>query len=331
MTHEEKIQWQRHVARAIVSPAEVTAKEKLTLLSAWPILRAWAQSVLKRDPDKVPAKTLDAYLRDALAWSGHQGSPADMLAHYVVQPAAKPQQQQQKSATTAPSVKGESDSPTHPSPTPQSEQTRHPNHFDEYRHLCPIELQQRYDEEIADLYLLRAELAARRDQLADAEEQAMYAGDEKGEDEAAAQLSQVAQQLVSVDATLRAFWALVDVAFRYYQLNGEVMTIEDLREQAPVSVESTTVRKRAPRTPDHTKAEIEDMPEGEEREAAKAERIRKNAQFLRDKRKADNARANGGEAYSKWREQILLRAKEQEEWGEALTQVQQEIVASASA
>ena len=347
MTNEQKIQWQRHVAAAIIDPAGTTAADKIHLLAEWPILRAWAQSVLKRDPNKVPAKTIDAYLRDALAWSGHLGDPAILLSQQrKMQPGMltydKPPTAEQvknhvqqvakyikqgldtKKPTSAPcdASQGNQDA--------NKEQNRRPTHYDQYRHVMPEELNQRFDAEISDLYLLRSDLATRRDNLADLVEQAMYAGEEKTEDEASAQLSDVAQQLVNVDATIRSFWALVDVAFHYYELNGEIMPIEDLREQAPVSVDSSAgKRQRAPRTPDHTKAEIEAMTDLEEQAAQKAERIRKNYNFLRDKRKADNARTNGGKTFEKWREQVLLRAKEMEEWGEELTEVQQEIVALA--
>lgn len=346
MTNEQKTNWQRQVAHAIIAPTEVPAAEKLRLLTEWPILRAWAQSVLKRDPNKVPARTLDAYLRDALAWSGHLDSPALLLAndhipvnnrasdicanmHSANSPIAPPLQEQKRPTDTAP----------HDSSQGNQDAIR-PSHFDQYRHVCPPELQQRFDEEISDLYLLRADLAIRRDQLADIVEQAHYAGEEKTEDEASAQLADVAQQLVNADATIRAFWALVDVAYQFYQLNGEVMPIEDLREQAPVPDASASARKRAPRTQDYSKDQIDkifvEAQQGcsdvalEQAEALKAERIRKNNQFLRDKRKADTARANGGELYEKWREQIFLRNKEMEEWGETLTAVQQEIVASAT-
>ena len=342
MTNEQKTQWQRHVASAIISPASIPAADKLRLLAEWPILRAWANASLKRNPDKVSAKTLDAYLRDALAWSGHLGDPADLIRDDTQDAAdaffgafaASPQHPsmavvspKKPQAISAVNVKSAGVS------TPSADNNEipeRPTHFDQYRHVCPAELGEQFDTEVTDLYLLRSELGAKRDHLADLVEQAMYAGEEAVEDQYSAQLSEVAQQLVNVETTLLHFWALVDVAFRYYQLNGEVMPIEDLRAQAPVPASSAGGRKRAPRTPDYTKAEIEAMPEGEEREAQKADRIRKNAQFLRDKRKADTARSNGGEAYEKWRAQIILRSKEMEEWGEALTAVQQEIVASVT-
>lgn len=354
MTKEQKIQWQRQVATAIVNPAAIPAADKLRLLCEWPILRAWAQSVLKRDPNKVPAKTIDAYLRDALAWSGHLGDPADLIRDDTQDAAdaffgafaASPQHPsmagvspKKPQAISAVNVKSAGVS------TPSADNNEipeRPTHFDQYRHVCPAELGEQFDNEITDLYLLRSELGAKRDQLADLVEQAMYAGEEAVEDQYSAQLSEVAQQLVNAETTLLHFWALVDVAFRYYQLNGEVMPIEDLRAEAPVSSGSPAVRKRAPRTPDYTKAEIDDMFAAaayaddkvaamEAAEAQKAERIRKNGNFLRDKRKADAARANGGESYNKWRAQIILRANEMNEWGEALTSVQQEIVALASA
>ena len=318
------------MAAAIINPSSVSAADKLTLLKEWPILRAWANAALQRDPNKVPAKTIDAYLRDALSWSGHLGDPSSLFANAekpneVNATGVEPKAKQNNCAN-----KGKDAEPKGPENKGDAVKDipERPTHFDQYRHVCPDELGEQFDTEITDFYLLRAELGAKRDQLADLVEQAMYAGEEAVEEQYSAQLSDVAQQLVNVETTLLHFWALVDVAYRYYQLNGEVMTIEDLRAESPVSCEPAKTRQRAPRTPDHTKAEIESMPEGEERDAAKAERIRKNGNFLRDKRKADNARANGGDAYDKWREQIILRAKEQEEWGETLTAVQQEIVAS---
>lgn len=335
MTQEQKIQWQRQVATAIVNPAAIPAADKLTLLAEWPILRAWAQSVIKRDPNKVPAKTLDAYLRDALAWSGHLGDPTAVLAASSVDDAKA---SIKGVGTKTGTVNAKSAGVTTPSDTatatvPDASASgkdipERPTHFDQYRHVCPDELGEQFDTEINSIYLLRSELGAKRDQLADLVEQAMYAGEEAVEDQYSAQLSEVAQQLVNAETTLLHFWALVDVAFHYYQLNGEVMPIEDLRAQAPVPVSATGSRKRAPRTPDYTKAEIDAMTDPEEQALQKAERIRKNGNFLRDKRKADNARENGGVSYSKWREQILLRTKEMEEWGESLTAVQQEIIAS---
>lgn len=343
MTKEQKIQWQRQVAYAIIDPSCTPAADKLRLLCEWPILRAWAQSVLKRDPNKVPAKTIDAYLRDALAWSGHLGDPTDLFADTIQVEVPTQRQPQKIGAVNVKSAGFSTPTATATATVPDASASgkdipERPTHFDQYRHVCPAELGEQFDNEITDLYLLRSELGAKRDHLADLVEQA--AGEEAVEDQYSAQLSEVAQQLVNVETTLLHFWALVDVAFRYYQLNGEVMPIEDLRQEAGVTTPSAK-RQRAPRTPDYTKAEIDDMFSAaanaddkvaamEAAEAQKAERIRKNAQFLRDKRKADNARANGGEAYEKWRVQIILRANEMEEWGEPLTAVQQEIVTSVS-
>lgn len=343
MTQEQRQQWQLQVATAIINPAAIPTADKLRLLCEWPILRAWAQSVLKRNPDKVPAKTVDAYLRDALAWSGHLGDPTALLAAPSVNDATV-NVKSEKHLNDRPDYDGSNehaivrsinDVKADAGGTISGEKIlkepipERPTHFDQYRHLVPDELGEQFDTEITELYLLRSELGAKRDHIADLVEQAMYAGEEAVEDQYSAQLSEVAQQLVNAETTLLHFWALVDVAYRYYQLNGEIMPIEDLRQEVG-TIPPSSKRQRAPRTPDYTKAEVEAMTDPDEQALQKAERIRKNGNFLRDKRKADNARANGGEAYDKWCVQILLRAKEMEEWGETLTAVQQEIVASAT-
>ena len=345
MTAEEKAQWQQQVAAAILDPAAIPAADKLRLLTEWPILRAWAHSVLKRNPDKVPAKTIDAYLRDALAWSGHLGDPAAVFNN-----GEKPAgfagavvMAQAKEVITTPSdvladasvsssradVKEHNAKPQkvklneldHAEETPKQLQQRF-EHMSEYRSMLPADVADR-ENEISDIFLQRATLGQRRDTLAELIEKATADGDHIQRDAYEQDLAVVAQQLIIVDQGLRQYFTLVDACLQYYSLNQAVMPMDELNK---VNIKPAGPSRH--RKPDYDKGQLDAMQfrldagtpiEGdlsdEELKEAIALRQKRDKDFLRDVRKLEATLEKGDEAVAEWRKTAELRAAELKDWG----------------
>lgn len=337
MTAEEKTQWQQQVAAAILAPAAIPAADKLRLLTEWPILRAWAQSVLKRNPDKVPAKTIDAYLRDALAWSGHLGDPAAVFSNGE-KPAgfagAVVMAQAKEVITTAPTGDGKEHNAK-----PQKVKLNDANaeetlkqlqqrfeHMSEYRHMLPTEVSER-EHEIGDVFLQRATLGQRRDTLAELIEKATAEGEHIQRDAYEQDLAAVAQQLIIVDQGLRQYFVLVDACLQYYSINQVVMPMDELNK---INVKPAGPSRQ--RKPDYDKAQLDAMqfrldagtPSEEDLTAdelaeAIALRQKRDKDFLRDARKLDAVLEKGDAALDEWRKNAELRVAELKAWDIALT------------
>lgn len=333
MTAEEKLTWQQQVAAAIIDPASIPAADKLRLLTEWPILRAWAQSVLKRNPDKVPAKTIDAYLRDALAWSGHLGDPAAVFSNgekpagfagAVVMAQAKEVVHIKGTAPNKPQ-KVKLNELDHAEETPKQLQQRF-EHMSEYRHMLPAEVSER-EHEIGDVFLQRATLGQRRDTLAELIEKATAEGEHIQRDAYEQDLAAVAQQLIIVDQGLRQYFTLVDACLQYYSLNQVVMPMDELNK---INVKPAGPSRQ--RKPDYDKAQLdamqfrldagtpseEDLTEDELKEAI-ALRQKRDKDFLRDARKLDAVLEKGDAALDEWRKNAELRVAELKAWDITLT------------
>lgn len=307
MNLTELKEWQDKVSEQIAALAEDRTL-CLSLLQTWPALRSWAKSA---KPEKVSPVLLVAYLKDALTWS----QTANVVVIKQEKTTRKPVKDSKTPSNSGKKPNKQTTTKQAPAESKQGDDTaNNPTfHYDKVRHMMPEEVDQRY-QEISEAYLLRTELAQRRDSLADEIEELLEVGDFVTLDEKETLLSEVATQLVGVDQLIRQFWVLVDTCVQYYSLNGDIMPMDELNKIVPAKV----VTRR--RTPDIPKSEIELMEDKDEAETCKADRIRKNKNFLRDARK---------EHTDEWKAQMALRYSELKEWGESITAKQKELLAEA--
>ena len=163
---------------------------------------------------------------------------------------------------------------------------RRPDHFKEYKDKLP-----------ADLQVEGADIAQKYDLLAHWRQRAeILALDPRANK---ALISNAAKKAVRIEAQILNFWNRVDVAFA--KATGKPVDeaeVKELKEEAEKLSKEPKVEV--------TKADIDVMEEGEEKENAKRARVEANKKYLR---------RNDAQMTDERKEQIVVRMTELLEWG----------------
>ena len=160
-----------------------------------------------------------------------------------------------------------------------------PQNLSAYQHLLPKELQNECNKVKQIYYMPLREYRSRLESLVENPD----ATDE--------QRKERAQRLVDAEENLASFWGKVDTEYR--KVTGQEIP------EAPENKEK--------RFSEFTKADIDKMEEGEQKEKVKASRIEANKKYLRRSDLPDN---------DETRQQLNMRAEELTEWGINLTKKQ---------
>ena len=163
---------------------------------------------------------------------------------------------------------------------------RRPEHFNQYKDKLPVELQKE-GSEIAQKYDMLAHWRQRAEILA---------LDPRANK---ALISNAAKKAVRIEAQILNFWGRVDVAFaKAIGKPVDEAEVKELKEEAEKLSKEPKVEV--------TKADIDAMEEGEEKENAKRARIEANKKYLR---------RNDSQMTEERKEQIVSRITELLEWG----------------
>lgn len=175
-----------------------------------------------------------------------------------------------------------------------------PQHVSEYVHLLPKPLQ----EEAKNLKQMHMELSMYR---GEAEELSKQPGVAKE------QVAEKAKAAVEMEQRIRLLYATMDAAYK--QAKGKSLTSEEESLLAPA--EEPTMFKRAG---EYTKAEIDAMPEGRQKDECLAARQEADKKYLR--RGSKNIT-------DEYKQQLTLRASELMEWGVEISETQKKILNEA--
>lgn len=175
-----------------------------------------------------------------------------------------------------------------------------PQHVSEYVHLLPKPLQ----EEAKNLKQMHMELSMYR---GEAEELSKQPGVAKE------QVAEKAKAAVEMEQRIRLLYATMDAAYK--QAKGNPLTSEEESLLAPA--EEPTMFKRAG---EYTKAEIDAMPEGRQKDECLAARQEADKKYLR--RGSKNIT-------DEYKQQLTLRASELMEWGIEISETQKKILNEA--